>query len=79
MLDISNFFLIQIKKQQEKPENVIVFPAFPIPLAEKLFPIVYSCLLCQRLINHRCVDLVVDSLFSSIDPYVCFCADIMLF
>ena len=43
------------------------------------FPIVYSCLFCQRLTDHRCVDLFLGSLFCSINPYVCFCANIMLF
>ena len=28
-----------------------------------LFPIVYSCLFCQRLIDHRCVGLFLGSLF----------------
>ena len=37
-----------------------------------LFSIVYSCLLCHRLIDHRCRGLFLDSLFCSIDPYVCF-------
>ena len=43
------------------------------------FPIVYSCHFCQRLTDHRCVDLFLGSLFCSINPYVCFCANIMLF
>ena len=44
-----------------------------------LFPIVYSCLLCWRLIDHRCVGLFLGSLFCSIDVYVCFCTNTMLF
>ena len=39
-----------------------------------LFSIVYSCLLCCRLINHRCVGLPLGFLSCSIDPYICFCA-----
>ena len=39
----------------------------------------HSCLLCQRLIGYRCMDLFLSSLFCSIDPYVCFCASTMLF
>ena len=35
------------------------------------FPIVYSCLFCQRLTDHRCVDLFLGSLFCSINLYVC--------
>ena len=40
-----------------------------------LFSIVYSCLLRWRLIHHRCVGFFLRSLFCSIDPYVCFCAN----
>ena len=36
-----------------------------------LFSILCSCLLCQRLIDHRCLGLFLDSLFCSIGPYVC--------
>ena len=43
-----------------------------------LFSIAYSCLLCRRLIDHRCVGWFLGSLFCSIDPYVCFCARTML-
>ena len=43
-----------------------------------LFAIVYSCLLCQRLVVHRCVGLFQGSLFCCIGLYVCFCANIML-
>ena len=41
--------------------------------------IVYSCLLCQRLIDHWFMGLLLGSLFCSIKPYVCFCARTMLF
>ena len=37
-----------------------------------LFPILCSCLLCQRLIDHRCLGLFLGSLFCSIGLYVCF-------
>ena len=37
-----------------------------------LFPILYSCFLCQRLINHRCLHSFLASLFCTIDLYVCF-------
>uniref|UniRef100_A0A8D0RLL7 Uncharacterized protein n=1 Tax=Sus scrofa TaxID=9823 RepID=A0A8D0RLL7_PIG len=36
------------------------------------FPILYSCLLCQRLIDHRCQGFFLGSLFCSIGLYVCF-------
>ena len=35
-------------------------------LLEIIFPILYSCILCQRLIDHRCQGLFPDSLFCSI-------------
>ena len=56
-------------------------PAFPVPLAERdcLFSIVYSCFLCQRLTDCRCVVLLLGCLSCSIDPHVCFCANNMLF
>ena len=49
-------------------------PGFPAVLAEKycLFPILYSCLFCQRLIDHRCIDLFLGSLFYSNVLYVSF-------
>ena len=43
------------------------------------FSIVYSCLLCQTLITHRCMGLPLGAFFCSTDPFVCFCASIMLF
>ena len=36
------------------------------------FPFYTSCLLCQRLIDHRCLGLFLGSLFCSIGLYVCF-------
>ena len=41
-------------------------------LPKRLFPISYSCLLCWRLINCRCLGLFIGSLFCSIDPYASF-------
>ena len=35
--------------------------------------------LCWGLIDHRCAGLFVGSLFCSINPYVCFCANAMPF
>ena len=48
-------------------------------LLKRLFPILYSCLLCRRLIDCRCIGLLLGSLFCSIDPYVCFHANNTLF
>ena len=42
------------------------------------FPIEYSRLLCQRLIDHGCVGLFLDSLIYFTDPYVCCCANTTL-
>ena len=39
----------------------------------------YSCLLCQRLIDYRCVDLFLGFLFCSIDLHVWFCTSTTLF
>ena len=44
-----------------------------------IFPIVYSCLLCHRLINHKFLDLCLDSLFCCLDLCVCFCSSAILF
>ena len=44
-----------------------------------LFPILYSCLLCWRLIDWRYVDLFLGFLVCSVDPYVCFCDNTTLF
>ena len=46
---------------------------------DSLFSIVYSYLLCLRLIDHRCVDLFLGYLFCSTDLYICFCDNTMLF
>ena len=43
-----------------------------------LFSIVYSCLLCHRLVDHRCMGLILGFLFYSTDHF-CFCASTMLF
>ena len=46
---------------------------------DHLFPIVYSYLLCHRLIDHMCIGLFLGSLLFIIDPFVYFCARTMLF
>ena len=38
-----------------------------------LIPTVYSCLLCQKLTDCRCVGVFLGSLFCSIDPYMLLC------
>ena len=48
-------------------------------LLKRLFSIVYSCLLCHRLIDDRHVGLFLNSLFCSINLCICFCVSTMLF
>ena len=56
--------------------NTFGCPAFPTPLVQE---IVISPLYILASFNCRCVDLFLGSLFCSIDLYVCFCANAMLF
>ena len=44
-----------------------------------LFSTLYSCLLCCRLIDHKCLGLFLSSLFCFFDLYVCFCVSTILF
>ena len=61
-------------------ENVLVslistyFSNFPYTtyLRNCLFSIEHSCLLCCRLIDHRCMGLFLGFLSCSIDLYFCF-------
>ena len=46
---------------------------------DRAFPIVYSCFLCHKLIDHLCVDLIPGSVLCSIDPGVCFYVSIRIF
>ena len=46
---------------------------------KRLFPILYSCLLCQILIDCRCIGLLLGSLFCSIGLYASFCTSTKLF
>ena len=48
-------------------------------LLKRLFLILYSCLLCQILIDLGYEGLFLSSLFCFIDPYTYFCAKAMLF
>lgn len=43
------------------------------------FPIMYSCLHCHELIDHRSVGLFLDPLFCSLDLCVYFCVHTVLF
>ena len=43
-----------------------------------LFPVLFSCFLCQIFIDLRCVGLFLDSLFCSFGLYVCFGASTSL-
>ena len=44
-----------------------------------LFSIVYSCLLCHRLVDYRCVGLILGFLSCSTDLYFCLCATTIRF
>ena len=44
-----------------------------------LFSIVYSCFLCYRSIDHKCVGLFLDFLSCSIDQSICCCVSAILF
>ena len=46
---------------------------------KRLFSIVYSYLLCHRLINYKCMCLFLGFLFCSVDLCVCFCASTIQF
>ena len=48
-------------------------------LLKRFLSIVFSCLLCQGLIDCRCMGLFLGSLFCSIDLCVRFCANTMMF
>ena len=39
-----------------------------------LLSIVYSCLLCRRLVDHRCVEITLGFLSYCTDLYFCFCS-----
>ena len=43
------------------------------------FSIVYSCLLCHRLVGCRCMDLILGFLSCSTDLYFCLCANTIWF
>ena len=62
-------FIYDVRKIHSFTCNSLVFPA-PFMEETPFFSFVYSCHLCCRLIDHRCVGLFLGSLFCSIDLYV---------
>ena len=54
-------------------------PVFPTLFFQEIFPIAYSCFLCQRLIDHLIVGLCLGFLFCSIDLCVYFYTSTILF
>ena len=55
------------------------FPVFPAPLIEEpLFSLVYSYLLCYRLIGHKCGGFISGISIVFIDLCFCFCAGTIL-
>ena len=57
--------------------GAVQFPQYHL-LKKLYFLLVYSCLLCHRLSDNRCVGLSVDFLSCSLDLYFCFCACTLL-
>ena len=56
------------------------YAGFPETIFEEtLLHIVYFWQLCQKLIAHICMGLFLDTLFYSIDLYVCFYANTTVF
>ena len=57
----------------------MLLSSFPnsICLRDSLFSLVYSWLLCQKLMDCMCAGLFWGSLFHSTDPYICFCLPIL--
>ena len=43
------------------------------------FSIIYSCLLCHRVIDHKCMGLFLGFLFCSTDLCICLCGNTMPF
>ena len=56
-------------------------PVFPVPFIEEtvLSRNVYACLLCHRLIDHRCMSLFLGFPSCFIDLCFCFCVSIIWF
>ena len=56
-------------------------PSFPSTIywRDCSFSMVYSCLLCHRLIDHTCMSLLLGFLSCPIDLYFCFCSSAILF
>ena len=55
------------------------YPVFPALFLAGTLSNVYSCLLCHRLIDHRCMSLLLGFLFCSIDLYFYFHVSTILF
>ena len=67
----SNFILLHVAVQFSQHHLLLKRLGF--------FSIVYSCLLCHRLINHWCMGLFLGFLSYSIDLVFCFCVNTILF
>ena len=65
----SNFILLHV---------VVQFSEHHFFEKKTLFSIVYSCLLCPRLIDCECIGLFLYLLSSLIDLFVCFCAYVIV-
>ena len=60
--ECSNFILLHVSAQFSQHHYC----------RDCLFSTVYSCFLCHRLIDHKCVGLFLSFLSCTIDPYVSF-------
>ena len=58
-----------------------MYLVFPVPLIEKgVFPLLYILIsFVIKLIDHKCIGLLLGFLFYSIDLCICFCASTMMF
>ena len=69
---LSHFEFISVYGVRERSNLIDLHVAVQLSqyhLMKRPFPIVYSCLLCQRLVDCRCVGLFLGSLFCFIDPH----------
>ena len=61
------------------PHSCDIYPIFPAPFVGCFTNIWQSCLLCHRIINHKCLVYFWTLYFCPIDLYACFCASTTLF
>ena len=74
------YFCVWCKKVVQVHSSACRCLVFPAPFSEEIifFSIGYSFQLCQRLVGHTFVGLLLGSLFCSISLSVCFCVSTIL-